>query len=969
MPQQSEIVSVMRDPVGDEGAAHTLLSQIRDGTLRSWLLERDEELARIEQAVTDLERGCGGVLIIQGAAGIGKTTLLRVVCAHAEGRGLATLTARASELEQEFGFGVVRQLLERRVVRADEDNRVELLAGAAALAGPVLGLGGGAGDPFATLHGLYWLLANLTVDAPVVMVIDDLQWADELSLRWLIYLCHRLEGLPVLIAATTRQPRPKGSPLLAELLAMHGAQLACPSPLSELAVVQLLHQRLGAPPEPTFATVCVKVSGGNPFMLHELISDLLADGVAPVAAQAAGVAERVPAQVGRVVLARLERLDESAVRLAGAVAVLGEGTGLRQAATFAELSLDTAAAAADALRAADLLTEAQCLRFVHPLVRSAVYEQLAPGARTQAHARAARLLASENAEPEQVAMQLLSCEPMGNADAVQTLRAAASTALERGAPETAITYLSRALAEPPAEAVRAALLAELGEVEKITLHPAAAAHLDQAWQATTDPVARARLADQLASVLIYTADLTGASVILRAGLAGLGDRDPDLAARLGAHQAAVEIISARPVEAPEVTLRQLRELASRDLPASRFAQLVLAHFLVSYSESCDEVAGLVERGLGDGRLIAEETSEAIPVVWALWALIFIDELDAARVLAEAMQANAQARGSVLGYLNATGRRGIAALRRGALAQAEADTLGVLELATEHHLALSVPLYAVHLGMTLLERGQLDQAAEVLDKITMPTTTILTGFLLEARARLHLARGQHAQAIAELRHCGQLVDHTTSRNPNIVAWRSTLALALASEHSHEARELAHTELQLARRCGSSRAIGIALRVCGLLTDAQHRIEYLEQSVAVLSLSPARLELAHSLTELGAALRRAGARTAAREPLRQALHLAHHCGATPLAERAREEALAVGARPRRPWTTGMNALTPSELRVARLAAQSLSNRDIAQALFITTKTVSDHLTSAYRKLNISSRNQLANAIIAQSPPENL
>jgi DNA-binding NarL/FixJ family response regulator len=127
---------------------------------------------------------------------------------------------------------------------------------------------------------------------------------------------------------------------------------------------------------------------------------------------------------------------------------------------------------------------------------------------------------------------------------------------------------------------------------------------------------------------------------------------------------------------------------------------------------------------------------------------------------------------------------------------------------------------------------------------------------------------------------------------------------------------------------------------------------------------RLELAHSLTELGAALRRAGTSTAAREPLRRALDIADRCGATPLAARARDEALAAGARPRRPRTTGVHALTPSELRVARLAAQSLSNRDIAQALFITSKTVSDHLSSTYRKLNITSRDQLASAMTAHT-----
>jgi DNA-binding NarL/FixJ family response regulator len=235
--------------------------------------------------------------------------------------------------------------------------------------------------------------------------------------------------------------------------------------------------------------------------------------------------------------------------------------------------------------------------------------------------------------------------------------------------------------------------------------------------------------------------------------------------------------------------------------------------------------------------------------------------------------------------------------------------------------------------------------------------------LEVRGRVRLARGQRAQAIADLRQCG----HYAARvqvSPNLIAWRSALALALAPEQPQEAWELAQAELELARRADAPRAIGIALRICGLLTDGKAGIELLEQSVAVLEPTPMRLELAHSLTELGAALRRAGARTAAREPLRRALDLAARCGATPLATRAREEALAAGARPRRPWTSGVQALTPSELRVARLAAQDMGNRDIAQALFITTKTVSDHLSSTYRKLNINTRDQLATAMTAHT-----
>ena len=426
--------------------------------------------------------------------------------------------------------------------------------------------------------------------------------------------------------------------------------------------------------------------------------------------------------------------------------------------------------------------------------------------------------------------------------------------------------------------------------------------------------------------------------------------------------------SVRPTEAPEVTLGRLRELAARGIPAIRSAQLALAFLLAFRGEGCPEVARLVERGWDDGRLLAEETSEAIPALMAVFALFYVDELKRADALNEAILADARVRGSVIGFLGATGRRGMVALRRGELAEAEADTRAAFELATEHNLTISIPLHAAYLVLTLLESGDLEQAAAVAEGVTLIPALLEMPFgpaLVEARGRVRLACGQRAQAIVDLRQCGQLVARVQAI-PNLFAWRSALALALAPEQPQEAWELAQAELELARHAGTPRAIGIALRVCGLLAGGKDGIELLEQSVAVLEPTPMRLELAHSLTELGAALRRAGARTAAREPLRRALDLAARCGATPLAERARQEALAAGARPRRPWTTGVQALTPSELRVVRLAAQPLSNRDIAQALFITTKTVSDHLSSSYHKLNIHTRNQLATAMAAPAPP---
>lgn len=247
------------------------------------------------------------------------------------------------------------------------------------------------------------------------------------------------------------------------------------------------------------------------------------------------------------------------------------------------------------------------------------------------------------------------------------------------------------------------------------------------------------------------------------------------------------------------------------------------------------------------RFLAKETSEAVPAIMAVLALVHIDELNHAHALSEAMLADAQTRGSVLGFMGATGRRGMIALRRGELAEAEADTRAAFDLATEHNLTISIPLHAAYLGLTLLERGDLEQAAAVVEGVTLIPALLempLGPALLEARGRVRLARGQRVQAIADLRQCGHYAT-SVQAIPNFYAWRSALALALTPEQPQEAWELVQAELKLARRAGAPRAIGIALRVCGPLAGGKGGIRLLEQSVAVLEPTPMRLELAHSL----------------------------------------------------------------------------------------------------------------------------
>jgi DNA-binding CsgD family transcriptional regulator len=382
------------------------------------------------------------------------------------------------------------------------------------------------------------------------------------------------------------------------------------------------------------------------------------------------------------------------------------------------VGLAGAAAAADGLAGIGVFQPGTPLRFVHPIVRTAAYEDIPRAGRGLRHAEAARLLAAEGADLDVVCAHLMMCEPTGSAEVVERLRAAATRAVGRGAPESAADYLRRAMAETADVSLRAQLAQELGRAEKVLGDPAADEHLRES-------------------------------------------------------------------------------------------------------------------------------------------------------------------------------------------------------------------------------------------------------LREVRGRLALAADDLSTARAELRAAAGTYETLHLLNPSGSCWRSALSLALATEDPVEARRLADSELEDAQRAGLPRPTGIALRTRGLLEGGERGLSDLRAAAELAAASGARLERARSLVELGAALRRGNQRNAAREPLRTGLHLAYQCGATRLAQRARTELLAAGARPRRGALTGLEALTASERRVAELAAAGLSNPEIAQSLFVTLNTVEGHLRHVYRKLSIGSRGQLPAALRSAAP----
>jgi DNA-binding NarL/FixJ family response regulator len=811
------------------------------------------------------------------------------------------------------------------------------------------------------LHGLFWLVSNLAEHAPLMLVVDDTHWADHPSLQFLTYLARRRTGLALLLIVAMR-PHEAGihEDLISALSADPAADRLTPAPLSETAVGRLVGDGLGRVAAPEFIAACHAATVGNPFLVGELIAALSADQLAPSADNAGHVSQIGPRTVSRTVLTRVSRLGDAAGTLTEAVAVLGGRAELRHAGPLAGLEPDAAARASDALDQIGVLRGSRPLQFAHPLVYAAVYEAVPPGRRSMLHTAAARLLAAEGDTADRIGLHLLNAEPAGERWVVEALREAAAAASATGAPEQAMGYLRRALAEPPQPAERAAVLHQLGAAELLARDPVATDHLAQALNASHDPGDRGEIALLLGRAAVSTGRLADARELLGPVIEELEAAQPGIVARLEAYRWAAGVWDPRFTTELERELPRLRALAERAGDTGRSLLLMIAFRSTFEGRHHDEILSLVERGLDDGQFIRSESAEAIEISWAARALTFIDELDRAEFLLDEVVADARKHGSVMGYATASAWRAAVAMRRGLIAPAEADARSAVELANTHRLHFIAPHAYSFLGEALLEQGKLVEARALLDDADLGPMqgSRPEGRFLHTRARVRLAQGDRQGAIADLRACEE--QEPWFRNPNALAWRSTLALALPASSRADARELVDLELHQARRVGQPRAIGVALRAKGLLSTGDEQISLLEQAVKALDACPSRLEQAHALADLGTALRHANRRNAARQPLARALDLASDCGARALAARAREELVTAGARPRRERMSGVEALTASERRVAQMAAGGMTNRDIAQALFVTMKAVALHLTHTYQKLGIAGRSQLVEAL---------
>jgi DNA-binding CsgD family transcriptional regulator len=922
------------------------------------LLERDSELAAIESSLRAAAAGEAGPLVIEGEAGVGKTALLGEGIRGAEASGFQVLRARGGEYERDFPYGVVRQLFEPVLERGEAG--VEL-AGSAAMAAPAFE-GSGAEDSFSVQHGLYWLAAELAEAQPLLIAVDDAQWADAASLQALTYIGRRLEGMRAGLALTVRVGDCEAwTRAIDELRAEPAAGVIRPTPLSVPAVAALAEEA-GRTPTEEFAEACREATGGNPFLLAELFRALAEEGLEFDEESPERLARLAAAGASTAILARLARLGELETEVARTVAILEPRAEVRLVARISERSAEQVNEAGARLVAASLFSDGPSLAFAHPLVREAVLTDMGERARRSANADAARLLDGDGADLDTVAAHLLLSEPMGDEWVVAELRGAAASAIGRGAPRAAAGYLRRALEEPPPPAERIAVKRELGLALLRGDDEEGVEVLREVHATTESREERAEVAAVLSNSLMFRGQHAEAEAILLEAL----DENPGLNDRLGINLHLHMLLA---------TLGGFEQLPERYLPGpedevatdTAEGRAILSQAAMLYALGMGPmsvVSRLIERLGFDPAREEADARAGYPGNPHQFALALIDRGDQVLERFPSLLAGAEARGTLSGVTSAYGARAYCNLLDGQLSEAQADAETAVRISVEA--GFKMPMYtwlgAAALAMTA--RGEAGAAIALLDRHAGQFGMgpgIPGAAALIARGRVLQAVGRHAEACEDFRGAAERVEWVSWPNPEVAGWQPGLALSLAAlGEDEEARRLAAECLDVAERAGGTRGIGIALRVQAVVAGGDLGIEALRRSAELLGGTRARVQYAESLIELGAALRRANHRKEAREPLAEGLETAHRCGAALLEERARTELAAAGARPRSVVRTGVDALTPSELRVATLASQGLTNRQVAQSLTVTPKTVETHLRHVFQKLDLTKRTELAGAL---------
>ncbi|GGM26281.1 AAA family ATPase [Dactylosporangium sucinum] len=927
------------------------------------LIERSDELRLVRRALDRAtQEGSGAVLLFEGPPGIGKTCLLSSARADAAERGFTLAEARGMDLEQTYAWGLVRQLFadSARTVPADAALPAADLIRTRELSTDPADESSSQGE-YALLHSLFWWTSDVASRGPLLLLADDLHWSDLPSLRFLAYLAARLDGLPVVLVAATRPSTDRRSYLLSAVTESSGGSVRMLRPFTTEATAAMLAAAMGTPPDEQLVARCHELTLGNPLLLRELARELAAADEQERKAVLEGPIPSVARYVGR----QLWRMPDLARVTMRALAVLGGRSPAERLAVVADAPVEAVLDALSALIEAELVGAAgvpEVYSIAHPLICAAVYDDISPASRAALQLRAAQA-AMLGRHVKRAAAYLLRVPPgvRSDLDVPRILGQAADSCLAQGAVDGAVSFLRRQLQEDLGEE-RRTVLRRLAMAEVLLDAGAGRHRLAEALELEPDPQRRCDLALVLTGATFFVGEPVAALRTAEAALAEAHDLPENSRRSLQAWLVLLTFVN--PVDpARTAAVTGLAELS----PDPSMGGLMLDGALALRDAFACRMAQARERAIraiaGD-RLIGHPVAES-PLSCAWTALQLADEPEALRSI-DAAIGWARRSGAMRTLAPALCYRSGVMLARGNLDEAVVTGRESWEAASTAAANIGMSFVAGYLLEALVHTGEVAEAAGILHHVKANRSPDLPHYMcLGGEIQVRLAQRDLVAAMAAIEEARRQCERYGVRNPLFCDWRYHLVWCLhAQSDDEQARAVAAEHRRLAAEVGSPWAIGRSLRVAAIVETGDAQIEVLTEAVAVLERSGARYEHALASAALGDALRRSKRIADARAALRDAYELAETCGATPLKDDLVRALALTGVRPAAAVRLGRSALTTGETRVVDLAVTGLSNRDIAQTLFVTVKTVEVHLSNAFRKLGINRRTDLAAALHA--PP---
>jgi DNA-binding CsgD family transcriptional regulator len=917
--------------------------------------------------------------IVEGEPGLGKSAMLDAAARTARREGHLVLQARCSELESTYDYALARRLIElvRLEASATFDRSAErpsVPPGTTATVKPGADrpLDADGTDPdidtTSCVTDLYTEVSRVALWRPVVVAVDDLQWCDSPSAAALVYLARRATpGRILLIAAASPHSARHETGVADELMAEPTSRVLHLRPLSPGSVARLVQGQVPHASAP-LVEACQSASGGNPFLLLSLLAELRRHAAPGHADDAAAVETLAPRVVARSIRRRLAAVPALWLRILQVAALLGDAADLASVADLAEADPEEVVPAIDAMVALCLFQRDDAFKFRYPLERSTVYAEMPPAVKAQAHAKTARVLSGRQAPVEEVARHLVLSEPAGDAWTIEQLEVCADQLLAAGDDELAVQCLRRVLREPLGERDRGRLLILAAAAEsRVVAATAGLPYLRTAVELEADARALAVSALDLGRALPEGAERSELATLLPtiAGRLNDGDRGTEeFRLRLELTAAAEQLLpDAAGAPIVEALLNGRREGADR-LERQALAQLASIRSLDGRRWNADAVAELAQQLVDTDELTPTDPTDVRHWIRALATIARAGRFEHAAAQAERARRLTAASADEAAFLELTSVLAYVHLLQGSLEAAEKECRRITGPGANATGASveSEPLQRARavLAVILEERGRADEAIQVLEQRPIPRSFPGLG-MLELRGRLRLESGDTESALTDLREAADQAQQLGIDNPAVYTGRAALALALhRTGASDEAWRLAQEEVAVARAFGAAWSLGAALRTAATVAPTVKRLQLITEAVEVLEDSGAGLELAHALVDRGQLLVATGDKKTAREVLRRGADAAFRCSATPLVNRAVELLRAAGARPRRVALSGAGALTPMERRAAELAVAGHANAEIAEMLFVNSKTVEAHLSRVYRKLHIRSRRELPSSL---------